>query len=107
MRLAGATSANVHTSGAKLRPRVCASARSSVDIPVDLNLDGNSLLLSLLIGCVGFVCFAYGKKQQRFPQMIAGVVLCVYPYFVSNLMLMAAIAVAILGLLALAVRLGA
>jgi hypothetical protein len=74
---------------------------------VDLNLNGNSLLVSLLIGCVGFVCFAYGKKQQRFPQMIAGVVLCVYPYFVSNLMLMAAIAVAILGLLALAVRLGA
>lgn len=74
---------------------------------MDLNLNGNSLLVSLLIGCVGFVCFAYGKKQQRFPQMIAGVVLCVYPYFVSNLMLMAAIAVAILGLLALAVRLGA
>jgi hypothetical protein len=72
-----------------------------------LNLDGNSLLLSLLIGCVGFVCFAYGKKQERFPQMIAGVVLCVYPYFVSNLMLMAGIAVAILVLLGLAVRLGA
>jgi hypothetical protein len=107
MRLAGATSANVHTSGAKRRPRVCAPARSSVDIPVDLNLDGNSLLLSLLIGCVGFVCFAYGKKQGRFPQMIAGVVLCVYPYFISNLMLMAGIAVGVLVLLGLAVRLGA
>ena len=74
---------------------------------MDLNLDGNSLLLSLLIGCVGFVCFAYGKKQERFPQMIAGVVLCVYPYFVPNLMLMAGIAVAVLVLLGLAVRLGA
>jgi hypothetical protein len=86
---------------------VCAPTQSSVDIPVDLNLDGNSLLVSLLIGCVGFVCFAYGKRQQRLPQMVAGVLLCVYPYFVSNLMLMAAIAVAILVLLGVAVRLGA
>jgi hypothetical protein len=74
---------------------------------VNLNLDANSLLLSLLIGCVGFVCFAYGKKQQRFPQMIAGVLLSVYPYFVSNLMLMAGIGVAILVLMTVAIRLGA
>jgi hypothetical protein len=74
---------------------------------VDLKLgDGNALLLSLLIGCIGFVCFVYGKKQQRFPQMVAGVVLSVYPYFVSNLMLMGGIAVAVLALLAAAVRLG-
>jgi hypothetical protein len=74
---------------------------------VDLNLNANALLVSLVIGCVGFVCFAYGKRQQRFPQMVAGVLLCVYPYFVSNLMLMAGIAVAILVLLGVAVRLGA
>jgi hypothetical protein len=74
---------------------------------VDLKLgDGNALLLSLLIGCIGFVCFAYGKKQQRFSQMVAGIVLCVYPYFVSNLMLMGGIAVAVLALLAAAVRMG-
>jgi hypothetical protein len=74
---------------------------------VDLNLDAGSLVLSLVIGCVGFVCFVYGKKQQRFPQMVAGVVLSVFPYFVSNLILMAGIAVAILVLLGLAIRLGA
>ncbi|HEY5147012.1 MAG TPA: hypothetical protein VII82_09605 [Polyangiaceae bacterium] len=73
---------------------------------MDLNFDGNSLILSLVIGCVGFVCFVYGKRQQRFPQMLAGVVLSVYPYFVSNLILMAAIAVAILALLGVAIRLG-
>jgi hypothetical protein len=74
---------------------------------VNLNLDANSLLLSLLVGCVGFVCFAYGKRQQRFPQMVAGVVLSVYPYFVSNLMLMAGIGVAVLVLMTVAIRLGA
>lgn len=72
-----------------------------------MSFDANSLLLSLLIGCVGFVCFAYGKRQQRFPQMLAGVVLSIYPYFVSNLALMGAIAVAVLALMALAIRLGA
>ena len=79
----------------------------SADILVGLNLDANALLVSLLIGCIGFVCFAYGKRQQRFPQMVAGVLLSVYPYFVSNVMLMAGIAVAILVLLGVAVRLGA
>jgi hypothetical protein len=74
---------------------------------VGLNLDGNSLVLSLVIGCVGFVCFAYGKRQRRFPQMFAGVVLSVYPYFISNLIVMAAIAVVILVLLGVAIRLGA
>ena len=39
--------------------------------------------------------------------MLAGVLLSVYPYFVTNLILMGAIAVAILVLLAVAVRLGA
>jgi hypothetical protein len=73
---------------------------------VDLNFDANALLLSLLIGCVGTVCFMYGKRQQRFPQMLAGVVLAVYPYFVSNLLVMAAIGVGVLALLAVAVRLG-
>jgi hypothetical protein len=72
---------------------------------VDFN--ANSLLLSLLIGCVGFVCFAYGKRQQRFPQMLAGIVLSIYPYFVTNLILMGAIAVAVLALMAAAIRFGA
>ena len=72
-----------------------------------LDLDANSLVLSLVIGCVGFVCFTYGKRQNRFPQMLAGVILAVYPYFVSNLIAMGAIAVAVLALMALAIRMGA
>lgn len=71
-----------------------------------LDTEGNGLLLSLVIGCVGFVCFVYGKRQGRFPQMLAGVILSVYPYFVSNLWLMAGIGIAVLVLLAVAIRLG-
>ncbi len=99
---------NLHTRGANARSgRVWRCGKGAVDIRVALNLDSSSLLLSLLIGCVGFVCFVYGKKQQRFPQMVAGVVLSVYPYFVTNLILMTGIAVAVLVLLGVAIRLGA
>ena len=72
-----------------------------------MTFDANSLLLSLLVGSVGFVCFAYGRKQRRFPQMLAGVTLMVYPYFVPGLWAMGAVAVAVLALMWGAIRLGA
>ncbi|HXN33921.1 MAG TPA: hypothetical protein VN894_18755 [Polyangiaceae bacterium] len=70
-------------------------------------LDGNALLLSLAIGCVGLACFVYGRRQGRFPQMLAGAALSIYPYFVANPLAMAAIAVGVGVLLWVAVRLGA
>jgi hypothetical protein len=72
-----------------------------------VSFDPNSLLLSLLVGSIGFVLFVYGKKQARLPHMLVGSALFVYPYFVSNLALSAAIAVALVAVLWLAVRMGA
>ncbi len=69
--------------------------------------DGNAMLLSLAIGCVGLACFVYGRKQGRFPHMLAGAALSIYPYFVPNLLAMAAIGVAVMVALWVAVRLGA
>ncbi len=71
-----------------------------------MNLDPGSMLLSMLISSVGFVAFVYGKRQERIPQLAAGIVLLVYPYFVSSLLLMALIAVAVLGLMTAAIKLG-
>jgi hypothetical protein len=71
-----------------------------------MNLDANSLLASMLIGSVGLGLLIYGKKQVRVPQIVAGVILLVYPYFVSNVLLMLGIAVVALGALWGAVRLG-
>jgi hypothetical protein len=71
-----------------------------------VDFDANVLLASFAVGGVGFVCFAYGKRQGRVPQMIAGLILCGFPYFVSNLWLMGAIAAGVLGALWLVVRLG-
>ena len=72
-------------------------------------MDGSAgrLFLSLLISSVGVGLFLYGRKQGRIPQLVAGLALVIYPYFVGNLLLMGGLAVALLAGLAVAVRLGA
>jgi hypothetical protein len=60
-----------------------------------MDLSSGALFLSLVIGAVGAGLFIYGKKQGRLPQMVGGLVLSVYPYFISNLWVMAGIAVAV------------
>ena len=69
-----------------------------------MELDGTSLIVSLLIGTVGFAAFAYGKKQGRLPQLVVGILLMVFPYFVPNPLLAGGITVTLLGLMWLAIR---
>jgi hypothetical protein len=71
-----------------------------------MNLDGNSILASLLIGLVGSGCFMYGRRQGRVPPMAVGAALVIYPYFVPNVGVMVAIAVALLVVLWATVRMG-
>jgi hypothetical protein len=71
-----------------------------------MDIDANSLLAGMLVSSIGFVLFVYGKKQSRFPQLVVGLVLMVYPYFVPSALLMFGIAVCLLGLLWLGVRAG-
>ncbi len=49
-----------------------------------LNLDPTLIFLSLIPGGIGFVLFVYGKKQHRWPQLVAGLVFMVYPYFTPS-----------------------
>jgi len=49
-----------------------------------MTLDSTWLFLSLIPGGVGFVLFVYGKKQQRWPQLVAGLAMMVYPYFATT-----------------------
>jgi len=71
-----------------------------------MDFSAGSLFLSLLIGTVGAGLFIYGKKQGRLPQMIGGIVLSLYPYFISNLWVMGGIAVAVVVAVWLAVLKG-
>jgi hypothetical protein len=71
-----------------------------------VSFDANSLIASFVVGSIGFVLLMYGKRQSRVPQMVVGLALIAYPYFVANLYVMGAIAAALLAGLWTAVRLG-
>jgi hypothetical protein len=47
-------------------------------------MTATSLLIAMVFGAIGLGYFLYGKKQQRFAPLLAGLVLMVYPYFVAN-----------------------
>ena len=73
---------------------------------MSMDLDAGSLIASLIVSSIGLVAFIYGKRQSRAPQMVVGVALMAYPYFVSNVFLQAGIAIVLLAGLWLAIRLG-
>jgi hypothetical protein len=74
--------------------------------PTTMDFDANALLASLFIGLVGMGCITYGKRQGRIPPMAVGAVMLIYPYFVSSVLVMGGICVALLAALWGAVRLG-
>jgi hypothetical protein len=49
-----------------------------------VSLDPYNMLASLAVSCVGFVLFSYGKRMRRAPFYITGIVMLVYPFFVSS-----------------------
>ena len=65
-----------------------------------------NLALSFLFGLVGMAYFVYGKKQAEIAFTLAGGVLCLYPYLVTNLALMAIIGVALMAAPFVAARFG-
>ncbi len=71
-----------------------------------MDFDGGSLIASLIVSSIGFVAFAYGKKQQRLPQVIIGLVMMAFPYFVPDTLLMSIIAGVLLVGLWVAIRFG-
>jgi branched-subunit amino acid transport protein len=69
-------------------------------------MDPTWLFLSLIPSGVGFGVFVYGKKQQSWPHLIAGLVLLVYPYFTESVTALVGVGIAVLAGLWLAIRLG-
>jgi hypothetical protein len=43
------------------------------------------LFLSLIPSGLGFVLFVYGRKQERYPQLVAGLAFMIYPYFATTI----------------------
>ncbi len=70
------------------------------------SLDPGWILLQLLVGGVGYVIFTYGRKQERLPQLVAGVLVMAYPFFVTGFLALVAGTVLLLGALWWAVTAG-
>jgi hypothetical protein len=43
-----------------------------------------NLLFGVVAGAIGVGYLAYGRRQTKLVPVIAGVLLCVYPYFVEG-----------------------
>jgi hypothetical protein len=71
-----------------------------------MDFDANALLASLLVSSIGFVLLVYGKKMARIPQMGVGMLLLVFPYFVSGALWILLIGAVLIGVLWLALRMG-
>ena len=56
----------------------------------------NSFVIGFIAGTFGVAYFVYGKKQTKFVPMLAGVMLCVYPYFFESVLWLSVIGIALL-----------
>jgi hypothetical protein len=57
--------------------------RRRADICMDF--DPTLLMLSLIPSGLGFILFTYGRKQERWPQLLCGVLLMIYPYLANSI----------------------
>ncbi len=58
-------------------------------------MSSSILLWGLLFSSIGIAFFIYGRKQRAVVPLIAGIALIIYPYFMSNVMLLVAIGIAL------------
>src|SRR6266853_1419587 len=56
-----------------------------------LNLSAANLIGGFVFDSIGFVAFIYGKRMNLWRPMLLGIALMVYPYFISDDLLMIAI----------------
>ncbi len=56
------------------------------------------LLCGLLYGSVGLGFFIYGRKQRAPIPLLCGIALMVFPYFVSNVWLLAGIGIVLIAI---------
>ena len=58
----------------------------------------SSLLWGMLFGSIGLGFAIYGRRQRAIVPLLCGVALMVFPYFVSNTLLLVVIGVALMAI---------
>jgi hypothetical protein len=64
------------------------------------------LMLSVIPSGIGFVLFMYGRKSDRWPQLVTGILFMVYPYFTGSTTSMVSVGVLLGAMLYLMVQVG-
>ena len=71
-----------------------------------MNVDPTLLMLSVIPSGVGFVLFTYGRKSDRWPQLVTGILFMVYPYFTGSTISMVSVGVLLGAMLYLMIQVG-
>lgn len=62
-------------------------------------MDSTSLLVwGLLFGAIGLGFFTYGRKQRAIVPLLTGIALCIFPYFVPNVIILLLVGVILVAL---------
>ena len=61
-------------------------------------MDTSTILWGLLFGSIGLGFFIYGRRQRAVVPLVCGLVLMVFPYFVSNTIILVALGVALIAI---------
>jgi hypothetical protein len=59
-------------------------------------LDTSTLLWGVLFSSIGLAFFVYGKRQKMIVPLFCGIALMVFPYFVSNTVLLVLVGLALI-----------
>jgi len=59
-------------------------------------MSASLLFFGLVFGCIGLGFFIYGKNQRAPVPLVCGLVLMVFPYFVSNIIALVIIGVVLM-----------
>jgi hypothetical protein len=61
-------------------------------------VDTSTLLWGLLFGSIGIGYFVYGRRQRAPVPLVCGLALLIFPYFVSNTILLVTLGIALIAI---------
>lgn len=64
----------------------------------ETTLNTSLLLWGVLFSSIGFGFFIYGKKQKVIVPLICGLTLMIYPYFISNSVLLVTVGIILMAI---------
>jgi hypothetical protein len=71
-----------------------------------VHLDAGWIFASLIVSSIGFILLNYGRKMARLPQILVGIAMLIYPYFVPGVLANVLVTAGLLALLWVVVKLG-